>query len=558
MCGCHDRCCKCLASAVLEWSGDRDFTGDLDIRNYPGYIAALTDGQPVNTASLWRIRYNPDQAFVEWLTDNKIQLEGSGPYAAYYPYSSESVTMEGPIREGLVYGFDAEYSAVISPSPEMVFPGTANLKYWNTNGSAIQNDWTFEDWPGNPVSLPWVLETGCTRCCCMDTANWPRHTRFYYDPEVRYFPGSPGGNGGSIVNPAESTLTSAAVNGCSNAMTGEGSKSIYWPGDSEEPNHAPVCPPVCMVWENGARPGSGSPSNTAYGLGPSKEYPGSPDPATPPKAYQIATNIVATSWQSGWTGRVYSHDGFTGLHGNVPAARSTRGDAAEIDDIPCLFLVNTAGMRGDGNMVFAYTFGFVTADVQWLIDWLALGDKTLLIDTPIYFSDQASVGAGISFGPPNANLFLSAIGSGMTLTDMPRPDGGAPTWRRMIVESTETHSLAIDPEQLLQVDWVPGSPGSMKTGDIFVELTNYGIDGGTPLFQARLQASGTPYIDYATVPVVSIEETGTNRIILGSLATWRPSGGGAADVYTQHWGADGGLTHTPNIGNFIGRVLATV
>ena len=537
---------------VLEWSGDRDFTGDLDIRNFAGYITALTDGQPVNTASLWRIRYHPDDTFETWMTDNRILRPSDGEQDPALP-SNATAELSGPLRDGIMYGMDVVDTSTgdLTAAVDSLFLGTRNLTYWNTNGQPGNRfAWTQEDWPGNPVAIPWVLETGCTRCgCgCLSAVNWPVHKNWHYDPichydeiisngECVYL----GGPGGGAIDPSRSTLVSESVKGCRNAVTFYETAAIHWPGDEAEPNHEAVCPPSAIVWTNGMQ----DPVVSGGVAGPTRWKPGEGygGRGLVHIAHTLADQLIGNvGWLVGWTGKLGHND----------MSRAARGDAADIANVDCLWLVPTQQLETAAG--YAGTVqDFVSTDVDWLNDWLALGGKTLLIDCAARCDASNSGSGGYTQSAAGANLLLGALGSSLSFYEIeiwnPALNGGAGSYDNLLetitCDSTATHSLAPDPEELFETvpNWSPWT-GVHRYGSMQLALPRTGCTGGTTLYEYNATDSVAGAV---THPVIAVEETGGNRIVACSIG-WTSPGNFLFEAFHK----------TPNINGFLERLLTTI
>ena len=566
-CNCHCQCCYCRTWTLLEWSGDRDFTGDLDIRNYPQYQAAMLNLKS-QTSMLWRIRYNPDQAFIEWLADNKILTSGSylnGTFFVdFFPFTSEAAFFSGPVRDGIIYGLDSvpagrdpvhpgdPYADSVNP----YFDGGYSLKYYNTNGSAFPVNWTVEDWPTNPVAIPWVLELGCARCPCLDAVSWPDHTRFFYDPEVSFSPLDPGGIGSAAVDPEASTLTSETTDGSCQAITDDDLQSIFWPGDEAEPDHSATCPPDCIVWVSDMWPLA--PLLLLYGVaGGARSIPGAsfPSDAPPHPALALAAAGGTAVQLDGWSGRFAGDD----------VARAARGDSAAIANVDCIYLVDVYNTFG-AMQQYTWSYSLAESDVEWLVDWLDLGGKTLIVDAPWkHVSSTFAQGANPSgLDQPNISIgndFLGWLGSSLSLYAI--EDGHSPGYPyRALVSldcvSTESHALAPVPETLFSgVGWPEGSSRLTAVplaGGGSIDPVVTGISGGSALYEyncvirtvvAPLQTGpGAASDGDETHPVIAVEELGNgSRIIAGSISI-------SSKVHAEE---RRGLSHVPGIGNLIVR-----
>ena len=571
MCGCHGRCCKCLPATLLEWSGDRDFTSDLDIRSHAGYFSELTERQPPNTSSLWRIRYAPDEAFLEYLTDTKTLVSGSflsgSVLIDYFPFDAEAALHSGPVRDGLIYGLDmvpaGEVSQNLYHQPSWVyvdpyaaavdrsFVGSANLKSYNTNGSSFPTDWTIQDHPDNPVDLPWALEAGCVRCGCSTTITWPSRGFTRYSPWTPYA-------GLLATDPASSTLATTTVGGCCLSVTGDDKQSIYWPGDEAEPDHEATCPADCIVWVSDMQ--VTTPAGTVTGGG-GRSIPGASLPSDAPAhpALSLASAGGTSIQLEGWAGQVNGSD----------VIRAARGDAAAIENVDCLWLTNpyyTATVLGPSTI----SSGLASGDLQWLRDWLALGNKTLILDTPWKHTTlthgNQPLNESVYYDPSNpsfyridnhrttlANQFLSWVGSSMTLYDIEEQYlvTTPPTVTKLMsscsCNSTATHALAPAVETLFSgVRDTVATVVNVSTGN----LTIYpmGISGGTALYEldCTMSTGGTPSSETHTC--VAVEEFGSgNRIIATSLSL--ASLTGSEDSV--------GMAHVPGIGGMISRAIST-
>lgn len=578
---CCCECCTCRPSLVLEWTGDRDFTGDLDVTTYPLYQARFLTQRP-ETSMLWRIRYQPDEAFEQWLTDNRIvRTLISGPFVTADDVPSNAAAeLSGPVRDGMIYGLDTVpvsqgwttngLGQIIWPTlpPDWNFDrGTRNFQYWNTNGTpGNRANWTQEDWPGNPVSLPWVLELGCARCPCVESVSWPDYENWHHDPVCWYDHWTPagecqflGGNGGGAIDPAQSTLISTTESQDCLDSSFDDQQSVYWPGDEVEPDHPPDCPPACIVWTPHLWDSSGS-GTDSIATSRSKPGVGYGTASEPGLAYTKATQLIEGVYHAVcWSGRNERH---------VITSRCARGDSADIAAVDCIWLAGGQWVQR-----------FVAADMQWIVDWLGLGGKTLIVDDATSVTaawlDLAGVPVGTFPGnnSANANLFLGAIGSSMTFYDIqtyhPADEvtPGDPAWWSSYfisttVKSTQAHTLAPDPETLF-TPTISGdnevSVGTQQLASLAVlgGTAAIGISGGTALYEhdATMQYPGPlPSLLPSTQgpethPVIAVEETNGNRIIACSLKWLGPL---VDDTDT------GSLTVTPNINAFLGRVLTTI
>lgn len=556
----------------MQWSGDYDFTSDLDIRNFAGYFSELTERQPPGTTTLfWRIRYAPDQAFIEYLTDTLTVVDGStydgSAFIDSFPHDIDSPILSGPVRDGIMYGLDMVPAGrlvnniyrwpTFSPgdpytaAADHSFIGSIDLKNYNQNGSPYPGNWTGQHHPDNPIAVPWVLEIGCSRCGCLDGITWPSHDNWHYSPRVLY------GGGNGAIDPENSTLISTHVEGCCQSITADDLESAYWPGDEAEPSHAAICPPDCIVWNSDVRVIT-NPSFTGGGGArsiPGKSFP-SDAPSHPAKTLADAGGTVAELY--GWHGTLNGTD----------VTRAARGDSADIDNVNCLYLVNpyyTADFM-QGSM-WSYPHG--SADLQWVRDWLSLGNKTLLIDTPWRHLDSetetwadSSSGTSISYQPSIANRFLGWLGSSLSLYQIPDSNVSPQpaSWKYIngyTCQSTATHDLAPDAETLFVSGYTTGSGYqnlSMPGGGIISPAYPMGISGGDAIYEADclmhtniLGQSGL-VTTYETHPCVAVEEFANgNRIIATSLSF---------NNLVSHE-AYSGLAHIPGIGGMIARAIAT-
>ncbi len=541
-CGCCS-CCACRTTVAASWLGDRDFAGNLDLRLYPGFDTRVLDNQRAETSLFWRIRYQPDQAFVEWLTDNKIVvIGGSIDTPLWFPWTSETAELSGPVRDGLICGLDVvPMTDALAPTApaDQYFNGTGNFKYYNTNGSPFPLQWTFEDWPENPVALPWILEIGCARCPCLDEISWPDHLHWYYDP-VDYYSGTR-----LAVNPDLSTLVSPTTEGECQVMTDDDRLSAYWPGDEIEPDRPPICAPDVIVWESNMR--FISVQGDAYG--PGRWIPGKGYGFRAPEhvAYDLAAVQGSVSWLVGWYGD----------YGDADAARAVRGDTADIDDVKAIWLCSTPNSYGIFGPV-GWQYNFTAARMQWLVDWLALGNKTLLVDSPQRLSTVGRQDPDPSKVHTRANLFLSAIGSGLSILRLPYTAPNQPPQSedhtnifKLKVVSLESHPLAQTPEELFYTS-DPSSGGTYYpisgASTAHLQLPMFELSGGTPLYEYQVETYTSGGLA-GTHPCVAIEELGNgNRIIATSIIS---------TTYTGPWTLEG-LSRVPNIGPFIGRVMASI
>ena len=571
MCGCHNRCCKCIPATIMQWSGDYDFTSDLDIRNFAGYFSELTERQPPGTTTLfWRIRYSPDQAFIEYLTDSLTVVDGStydgSAFIDSFPHDIDSPILSGPVRDGIMYGLDMVPAGrmanniyrwpTFSPgdpytaTADHSFIGSIDLKNYNQNGSPYPGNWTGQDHPDNPIDLPWVLEIGCSRCGCLDGITWPSHDNWHYSPRVLY------GGGNGAIDPTNSTLISTHVEGCCQSITADDLESAYWPGDEAESSHAAICPPDCIVWNSDVRVIT-NPSFTGGGGArsiPGKSFP-SDAPSHPAKTLADAGGTVAEL--HGWHGTLNGTD----------VARAARGDSADIDNVNCLYLVNpyyTADFM-QGSM---WSYPHSSADLQWVRDWLSLGNKTLLIDTPWRHLDSetetwadSSSGTAISYQTNIANRFLGWLGSSLSLYQIPDSNVSPVVYGLKFIngytcQSTTTHELAPDAETLFVSGYTTGSGYQhlyMPGGGLITPLYPMGISGGDAIYEADCRMwttteAGPFIVTDETHPCVAVEEFANgNRIIATSLSF---------DNLVSHEGASG-LAHIPGIGGMIARAIAT-
>lgn len=561
-CRCGGEACACKTLTLFEWSGDRDFAGDLDIRNYPGFRSSILNSQKSGTSLLWRIRYNPNQAFTEWLTDNKILNGGSFGFnnQEYFPFASETAYFSGPLRDGIIYGLDSVPAGrdLLHPGDPYAdpvnyfFTGTADLYHYNTNGSAFPASWTVEQWPANPVAMPWVLELGCARCSALDAVSWPDHTRWFYSPAVSFNPFTPGGIGSAAIDPAASTLISETVSGTCQVITDDDLESVFWPGDEAEPDHAATCPPDCLVWISDMRLIS-NPSFT--GGGGARSIPGKSFPIDSPEhpATALAAAGGYVSQLEGWTGRIGGDD----------VARAARGDSADIGNVDCIWLVNPYYIYDflQGSLV---SFNMASGDVQWVRDWLALGGKTLIIDAP-WNHVQGTSSNPTGSQQPNivlANDFLGWIGSSLSLYAIEDHLSGGTYPFRVIAEvdcvATQQHALVPVPHTLFSaVQWPAGS--SLLTAIPFgggnIDPTATGISGGTALYQydcvvrtitAPLQTPGSTFDTNETHPVIAVDELANgSRIITGAISV----------SYVNHAELRQGLSSIAGIGDLIARIV---
>ena len=563
MCGCQGRCGKCLPAVLLEWTGDRDFTSVLDIRNYAGYFSELTERQPPNSAVVWRIRNNPDQDFLEYLTDTKTLVAGSElngtAFINYMPFTNAAAIHSGPVRDGIMYGLDmvpagrAAANIYRWPGPlpfvqqdpltaavDHNFVGTADLKSYNTNGNPFPANWTVQDHPDNPIAIPWALEIGCARCGCLDSITWPAHADWHYDPWVPY-----GGVGGGLTatDPDNSTLVSPNVAGCCQDITPDDLESVYWPGDSAEPDHSPVCPPDCIVWLSDML-AMGDPRLISGGGVRSIPGKSLPLDADDHPALQLATSIGSVVQLTGWTG----------LSNGTSAARSATGSDAAISNVDCIWLVNpyyTAQGMGD----FTRSWNMAAGDVQWLIDWLALGGKTLIVDTPWKHTSNpptwSNPPGNLNWRPEFGNEFLGFLGSSLSLYDI---DDDLRVVYQLDCESTELHPLAPDPELIFSGNLaLPANYVQINNGTL--TLPPMGLTGGTTIYEHNCvmratDLSGNPgELTNETHPCIAIEDMGNgSNLITGSISIEGQSGA-ASGV---------GLANVPGIGNMIARIPAAL
>jgi hypothetical protein len=502
----------------------------------------------------WRIRYAPDQAFIEYLTDSKTLVAGSvldgTAFIDYFPHDNTAPFLSGPVRDGIMYGLDMVPAGrfannlyrwpTFSPGdPETSavdynFIGSINLKSYNTNGSQFPANWTVQDHPDNPIDLPWSLEIGCTRCGCVDGITWPNIDNWHYDP-ANYYTGT------VAIDPESSTLVSTRVTGCCQSITANDLQSLYWPGDEAEPNHAATCPPDCVVWVSDVWPTIGLLTTG----GGARSIPGASLPSDAPDhpAVAIAAAGGAVAQLDGWSGKILDQD----------VARASRGDSASIDNVDCIWLVNVYSIYSTLSDT-TISYGMTASSVQWLVDWLALPNKTLIIDAPWKHVDWShasapSLAAGYKVGA--GNQFLTWIGSSLSLyaVDVYSPSG-------FVVDScdcvsTQLHSLAPDAETLFSGDR-PGdglnNPIGITGGGVISHIT-MGITGGTTLYELDcvMRPFGASGSTQQTHPCVAVEDlVNGSRIITGSISI-DSKVNGELDV---------GLIHVPQIGNMIARAVA--
>lgn len=576
-CGCGSEQCECKTITLLEWSGDRDFTGDLDIRNYPGFRSSILTRQRAGTSLLWRIRYNPDRAFMEYLVDTKTiymgdEYQGIG-FVSYFPFSNAAAIHSGPIRDGIMYGLDMVpagnfplniYRWPTWPPPnglisvydrpvDRYFQGSANLYAYNTNGSPFPASWTRQDHPDNPVSIPWALEVGCARCIDNASVSWPDHTDWHYDHLTDY---------GGIPSPADPvipTVVGTPVDGSCQAVTDNDLQSIYWPGDEVEPDNPATCPPDCIVWVSDMWPIT--PTALLNGVpGGARSIPGAslPSDAITHPATTLAAAGGNTVQLDGWSGRFAGDD----------VVRAARGDSAAIANVDCIWLVDVYNTFG-ALQEFTWSYSLAEGDVQWIKDWLALGGKTLIVDAPWkHVSNTFAVGVNPTGAvQPNiaiGNTFLGWLGSGLSLYAIESHLTATGFPYRVIVSldcvSSQSHALAPVPETLFTgIGWPDGS--SLLTqialsGGGALDAGALGISGGTALYQydsvirtvvAPLSTGPSAASDGdETHPVIAVEELGNgSRIIAGSISI---SGRVHAELSR-------GLSHVPGIGNLIVRAV---
>lgn len=560
MCNCHGRCCKCLPATLLTWSGDRDFTGDLDIRNFAGYTSELTERQPPNTSAVWRIRYNPDEDFLQYLTDSRTLVSGSvldgGAFIDYFPYSPETALLSGPVRDGLMYGLDmvpaGEMSqnlyrwptfAYANPHTAAVdrnFIGSINLKSYDDNGSPFPANWTIQDHPDNPIDLPWVLELGCVRCGCKDNITWPRRSFTRYDPWV---PVGGTGSGYAATDGTASTLTTTTVPGCCLSITDNDKQSIHWPGDEAEPDKQSPCPPDCIVWLSDVLPISGAPFWSGAGA---RSIPGASFPSDAPEHSAVSLANAA--------GRTLQLEGWTGRAGGSDVVRAARGDSADVDNVSCIWITELEH-AAESEQPHTYSYDMVAGDFQWLTDWLATGNKTLIVDAPWKYRDE-SWGSTTYDAITSANNTLSRIGSGLSMYTI---DGNGSHIDSLSCDSTGLHALAPSGENLF-------SASNHATGAYLVVnsgwLSNFvlvypdvakaaGISGGTALYEYDCTIHTPvpflpPIVTSETHPCIAVEEQGNgSRIIAGSISLNDTIG--AEDRV--------GMSSVPNIGNLITRIV---
>lgn len=143
--------CPCPTSlpvVLREWSGNRDFTGDRDVTQMPGWSRALEHNRNSDAAGyLWRVR-----AWSDGYT------EGEAIYGQVIRY--------GAVRDWTLY---CEWTNRIAPGQPY---GKSSLGYFGpTNGGTHEPAWY---WTGR-TGLRYTLELGVTRCSCGKGlyVNWP-------------------------------------------------------------------------------------------------------------------------------------------------------------------------------------------------------------------------------------------------------------------------------------------------------------------------------------------------------------------------------------------------
>ncbi|MEK9810236.1 MAG: hypothetical protein VW362_07290 [Candidatus Nanopelagicales bacterium] len=213
---------------MIRWRGDRDFTSDRDIRNYPLYHHELLDWQEGPTSLLWRLRFDVEnRSFLDELRDagttvgrptlleessefiNEVPVwftgdsppirDGLGNPAYFRRWTArvrdldagavDNVLQIGPVRDGILYATEAAfgYRHSLGAFNSWVFATGVPVSFgFNEDWQAIGAGGIVSTlYPLDPfVDVPLAIDVGCIRCSrSQNVATWPvqRPTVIIYD-----------------------------------------------------------------------------------------------------------------------------------------------------------------------------------------------------------------------------------------------------------------------------------------------------------------------------------------------------------------------------------------
>lgn len=398
-CQCAQKYCsegRCHARTIFKWTGDFDFTNNRTIADFPGYRAALDNGQENPTSMVWRIRYDfEDLDFLEYMITNDLTAQnGAVRNASWQDQASKlagynvwtPIPNVGAVRDGVMVAAalsSYRYQVSVTPLHNMRLSG------WQFQGQAFTyhaGEITSTPFPVHvpeaPANvgktrfssdLPWALDIGCVRCgFSHGSITWPDVSEYYYTPATTAFADWFRADEDRVLN---HDLTRNRDLACDEYETA----AVYFAGDGSDDLEPPPCTPAYIGWHH---TWSRSPAiRAALDAGNDN---GSNSAANTPAHANAAKyhNYIDTGGET-----------FTTCDFAAVDVVALYGDHLEY---------NGAGSP--------YNAALSAGQLSALSDWLDLGGKTLILTSPGTFSVSL-----IDTGDPGG--LLAGIGCTMRLSN---------------------------------------------------------------------------------------------------------------------------------------------
>jgi hypothetical protein len=497
----------CNYFTVHRWNGDIDFL-DFDIRTGSDWRGYLNDNQPQNTSLLWRIRYDGEPY------DDFMRAEF--PRSALHQWAETwQIICGGPVRDNLLCS--PTWGVRLAGRWDLVTNRTG--MFFSQGHSPDQFYW-HGVWAGvtGGLALPFALDIGCLRCARYGQPNsassWPNPPGYWHDLDFdyagfvpdhftlptkadviawiaaqlaadqaaypgQYLPDVLPNTWRSRLRPTESNFDNSGL------PVRLIDQAALWAGDELRQNPSVGCVPGIVVWSNRQGPHG---SSVAALQDTDSNY-----------SHRVPTGEFSAAWWEGFaqvTGDCVQHTTYVTLSDQTRAIVLMGGRNVEY--------------HNPGDPVLNAKWSANPADwVDPLVDWLATGNKYLIIDnpacnilpggviaypTPIFGTWAGTWPSATTDHAASANAMLSALGSSLQFGDLVD----------MTALGSELGIFSLSPwpnyDAPIYLDGVGSDP--LQSGFYHQALAPLGylpsedsrfawkISGGTPLVQAtRLQST---------------------------------------------------------------------
>lgn len=441
-----------------------DFT-TWDVRNGNAWRDYLNDNQPQNTRLLWRIRYDGEP-----YDDFMRQF-----YPRSEPHQWEDTWMVaavGPVRDNLLC---SAWWGIRLTDPKWGLNGTLRAGMGlRVIEPVTGNDWMYwlgeQGGPGG-TPLPFALDVGCLRCAAYGQTNsgssWPNPPGYWHDFTIDYFGPIPDqfqlpteqdvinwiaakkisdqaahpndflpdvlSEWRSRLRPDEANYNTSGLDVRLQAQ------AALWAGDSLRRNPSVGCVPGFIYWSNrrGEHPVTEPSSKTPLDV--DSNYSRRPD-----------SGHFSAAWWEGFAqsgGEYVQHTSYVTLSENTPAMLLMAGR-------------NVEGHDPLASPVTAKPFVNPADWVSPILDWMATGNKYLIIDNPA------------------CNLLPAGVIGYPQVADLGLPVGGTAYWPIVYPASTTGHAAAANA-------MLSALGSSISFGELIC-MSRQGVEAGSPLSETGI------------------------------------------------------------------------